>query len=220
MSNFLGDVFLPTESSAILSSSELIAREGVNLQKGMTYRDKDALPVFLVLPHDGVYTDEWRADTNTYVFRGHDSVTAGAGREQDQVTMYENGRLSDNGKFLKAARTYADGAYKVPLQIHIYEKLDAGIWFDKGIFDLVDAAEVSKEGRRVYEFYLRPSAIVAEGRHVRERMLPAAAKKDAWAAASGRCQECGTQIGLRFMPGAEVRLLCPTHRGEGGGLLG
>lgn len=222
MSNFLGDVYLPTAASAILSGSELISREGVNLQKGMNYRDKNELSVFLVLPHDGEYTDEWHPETSTYVFRGHDSVTGEAGKEQDQVAMYESGRLSDNGKFLKAARIFADGLYNVPLQIHVYEKLDAGIWFDKGIFDLVDAAEVSKDGRRVYEFYLRPSAILAEGRHVRERMLPVAVKAAAWAAASGRCVECGTETGLRFVPdagGSTVRLLCPAHRGEESGLL-
>lgn len=222
----LGDGFAQAVPSSILSGNALIAREGVDLRKSMTYREGELLAVFLVLPHDdGSFTDTWDAATGAYLFQGHDSVTADAGKGQDQRVMYESGRLSDNGKFLKAANAFSGGTRREPLQIQVYEKLDPGVWFDKGIFDLIGADEEKDGGRRVFRFHLRPSnfARLESDPATPERMLSAGQKAACWAAVSGRCQECGVETGLRFVPEPDrsaTRLLCPLHRGESGGLLG
>lgn len=223
MSNFLGEVYASPSPTSILSGSELAVREGLSLQKGMTYRI-DAPSVFLVLPHGGAYADEWHAPEGVYVFRGHDSVLAKTGKSADQVSIYESGRLSENGKFLKAARSYAEKLVAEPLAVRVYEKLDAGVWFDKGMFELVDASEKKEGEGRAYVFHLRPVAgALGSERYERERMLSATEKAAAWAASGGRCTVCGTETGLRFVEeagGGAARLLCTVHRGEGGGLLG
>ncbi len=221
MSNLLGEVYEPVRASSLISGSELIEREGVDLQKGMNFRDGgDLISVFLVLQHDGVFKDAWDERMSFYSFRGHDSTT-GAGREHDQIAMYESGRLSDNGKFLKAARAFSEGARTMPLQVQVYEKVSAGVWFDKGIFNLVDARQEKEDSRNVFTFLLRPANLArVEGnaRHA-ERMMSATEKAEIWERAHGRCEGCGTQTGLRFVPRESV-LKCPDCRGEHVGLLG
>jgi hypothetical protein len=221
-SNFLGDVRGEVRRpSAILSASELIAREGFNLQKGMNFRDTGGqLAVFLVLSQDEVFTDEWNEDSETYVYQGHDSTTTESGKLSDQIAMYPDGRVTDNGKFYKAAHAFKDDLRREPLQVQIYEKLDPGVWFDKGIFNLTDAKQVNQGGRKVFKFYLNPAGN-REGsseseEDYQERMLSAAKKVEAWGRDRGRCAECGREEGLRFTStGEEMRLACEVHSGRG-----
>lgn len=225
MSNFLGDIGSVSTLSSILSAAELMTREGVDLRKGMNYRDDGLLlSVFLVLPtHDGEYRDRWNAETGIYEFEGHDSTTIDAGgKAPDQLMMYESGRVTDNGKFYKAAHAFKDGIRAEPLQIQIYEKLDAGVWYDKGIFNLVDARRVSEGGRMVFKFDVQPVGRAAEAIET-ERMLPITEKIAAWVRDKGRCAYCTEQSGLRFVPAyGKLRVICATHRGEQAsrGLLG
>lgn len=222
ISNFLGNVDAPLRASPIISTNELLAREGVNLQKGMNFRDDSvALSVFLVLPpREGEYKDKWHEETQVYVYEGHDSTTVESGKSLDQLMMYESGRLTDNGKFYKAANAFKDGVRAESLQIQVYEKLDPGVWFDKGIFNLVDAKHVAEEGRKVFKFHLTPADSVLDPAdrdpHRGERMIPAAAKVEVWKRDNGRCAECGEESGLRFVAdggddAAHVRLLCVGH---------
>ena len=201
-------------------------REGIDLQRGMMFRDlEERISVFLVLPHDGEFKDEWDERQKRYTFRGHDSTTVESGREKDQIAMYASGRLSENGKFLKAANAYKEGTRSDPLPVQIYEKIDSGVWFDKGIFHLIYAARVDSGGRMVFEFHLTLANLsrIADDAHHDERMLSASAKAQAWQSGRGRCNGCATQSGLRFVADArsrEVSLMCPRCRSEDIGLLG
>lgn len=227
-SNFLGEVNgFSHRASPILSATELIAREGVNLQKGMNYRDRGGqLSVFLVLEHEGIFHDEWDFDSETYSFIGHDSTTVEGGKLKDQVAMYSDGRLSDNGKFFRAANDFKDRMRDEPLQVQIYEKLDPGVWFDKGIFNLVDAKQANESGRKVFKFFLNPASNRAGSAESEEdyteRMLSADEKEKIWKREGGRCAVCTTETGLHFaMNENKMRLLCENHAGrEKRGLLG
>jgi hypothetical protein len=227
MSNFLGEVSVPQRVTSILSASELIEREGVKLEKSMNFRDKGPLlSVFLVLPKDGgEFHDEWNAKKGVYTFEGHDSTTKETGgKSVDQLLMYGSDKLTMNGYFYKAANAFNDGVRKEPLQVQIYEKLDPGVWFDKGIFDLVEAVGVKEGGRKIYKFHLKPADRNRTDRtHQDERFLSAAAKTAAWEKSKGRCMKCKLQSGLRFViTGKKIQLLCAKDRGEksGWGLLG
>lgn len=225
MSNFLGDITVPQRATSILSANELLEREGLKLEKSMNFRDKgELLSVFLVLPKEGgEYMDEWNAETGTYVFEGHDSTTKETGGKSiDQLLMYGGDKLTDNGKFFKAANAFKEGT-RDALQVQVYEKLDPGVWFDKGIFDLVGAAGVKEEGRKIFKFFLMPADRERTDRddtHRDERMLPAGTKAAVWEREKGRCAECGIESGLRFVGGpavADIKLLCARHRGEASG---
>ena len=229
VSNFLGDVQGASHrASPIVSGAELIAREGVNLQKGMNFRDTGGrLAVFLVLSHEGVFHDEWHEDAETYVYQGHDSTITEGGKQRDQIAMYSDGRVTDNGKFFKVANAFKDGSRREPLQVQIYEKLDPGVWFDKGIFNLVEAKQVVDSGRKVYKFFLNPAGnregSTESEEDYQERMLSARAKQEVWEASKGRCAMCGSEAGLHFVPGKTydaVELACDIHSGrEKQGLL-
>lgn len=228
VSNFLGDV--SDVWRGIISGNELIAREGVNLQKGMNYRKEPLLSVFLVLPsHDGgspigirprEYRDEWHEDQQLYIYEGHDSTTVEGGKQQDQIAMYPDGRLSDNGKFYKAAHAFKDGIRKEPIHIQVYEKLEPGVWYDKGIFNLVDAVHVTDRERKIFKFHLRPADAELDpmqwDRYRAERLLSAATKARAWEKARGRCEVCGSESGLHFigMP-SQVHVCCSLHQDLG-----
>lgn len=228
-SNLLGDSVSVYKATSLISTGELSAREGVMLQKGMNFRDKGPLlSVFLVLPtHDGEYTDSWNPETGVYLFEGHDSITT-EGKSDDQLLMYGSGKLSENGKFFKAANAYIDGMRSEPLQIQVYEKIDSGVWFAKGIFNLVDAMQETVSGRKICKYHLMPadwySGFASEPLSA-ERMLSTNEKIKVWQRDQGKCVECGSEIGLRFVRsegGMLIRLNCATHRGEAqrGGLLG
>jgi hypothetical protein len=229
MSNFLGDVYVPKRPTSILSANELMEREGLMLQKSMNFRNAgEPLSVFLVLTKEnGEFKDEWSAQKQIYAFEGHDSTTKETGgKSLDQPLMYAGDKLTENGKFYKAAHAFKDGVTKAPLQIQVYEKLDPGVWFDKGIFDLMDAESVHHDGRKVFKFYLAPADRMRSDRDpalVEERFLPAVEKAIAWEKEKGRCAKCKIQSGLRFVrSGKKIQLLCAKDRGEtsGWGLLG
>jgi hypothetical protein len=229
MSNFLGDVYVPKRATSILSANELMEREGIMLQKSMNFRDGgEPLSVFLVLQKEnGEFRDEWDAKKQVYTFEGHDSTTKETGgKSNDQLLMYGGDKLTENGKFYKAANAFKDGVRKDAVQIQVYEKLDPGVWFDKGIFDLVDAAGVTENGRKIFKFSLLPADRARRDKDAaleEERYLGAAAKAAAWEKAKGRCAKCKLQSGLRFVKeGRTLKLLCAKDRGEssGWGLLG
>ena len=201
--------------SLIISASELQVREGMNLQKGMNFRDgSEQLSVFLVLPREGEYTDTWDEANMRYSYEGHDSIAEGAaGRTDDQLLMYASGKPTENGKFYKAANAYKDGMRAEPLQVQVYEKLDPGVYFDKGIFNLIDATYGKADGdtRKVARFYLTPADAtlpVDERIAWDERMISATRKADIWRDGQGRCAMCGEQSSLHF---AGDRLLCAAH---------
>lgn len=219
VTNLLGDVIEVRQRPTIISGNEIVAREGVNLQKGMNFREKGPLlSVFLVLPREDGFKDVWDTKKNVYQFLGHDSTTVESGRSVDQLLMYESGKISDNGKFYKAAHAFVDKLRKEPMQVQVYEKLDAGVWFDKGIFDLIDAQPQKLGGRKVYMFHLRPVGTVhtKEGAiDFEERMLPAGDKAETWEKSGGHCAKCKQQTDLHFVrTGKKINLLCDRHSGR------
>ena len=220
-SNFLRDIGRPSVRSRILSASELIAREAIDLHKGMNFRDEtDRISVFLVLEREGGYKDEWHPQSGMYVYEGHDSTTVEHGKLTDQILTYESGTLTDNGTFYKAANECKDGVRQVPLQVQVYEKLDAGAWYDKGIFDLIDAAQVVERGRRIFKFYLQPAnahRMDVDEMDEAERMIPAASKARAWQLDRGRCADCGSEADLHVVAVSgeqDARLACREHSGR------
>lgn len=226
MSNFLGDSSGGMHTlTSVLSTTALEQREGITPQRGMNFRDSEPLlSVFLVLPsHDGMYRDAWDAESRMYTYEGHDSIAAeGGGKAADQMMMYGSGRLTENGRFYKAAHAYIDGIRREPLRIQVYEKVAAGAWFDKGIFELIEAQRANDVARMVFRFGLRPVGL-GDDTYAVERMLGAAVKAAAWERDKGRCAYCESQDGLRFVLAyGETRLVCAVHRGEAvsRGLLG
>jgi hypothetical protein len=205
MSNLLGDVGADIRRSSILSHAELLMREQQGIQKNMNFRDDGVRPsVFLISDRgEDSFTDEWHEDEQVLIYEGHDKTAAGASKKSvDQELMHESGHLSDNGKFYKAAQNYKDGVRSFPLQIQVYERLDAGVWYDKGLFNLIDAMRHMHNKRRTFKFVLAPAdgAIPADGTDIyrTERVIPTKVKEAVWLRDRGRCGYCGTENALCF----------------------
>ena len=226
-SNFLGDVSISRPRSSVISANELASREGVALTKGLNFRDeRDRLSVFLVLERGEGFKDEWNPGTGVYIYEGHDSTTVESGKSVDQLLMYENGRLTENGRFFKAAHAFKDGLRSDPTQVQVYEKLDQGVWYDKGIFNLIDAKQIDVDGKKICKYYMTladAEFFAADDPDTIERMLSAKTKGEIWKHDNGRCVECRSETGLRFVPspdGSKTELRCELHCGRmGRGLL-
>lgn len=216
--------------SPIISYTELTMRERQNLQKGMNFRtDPSRFSVFLMSSRPNApYKDQWLPEKQVLVYEGHDAIANGSDRKKVDQPMYrESGRLSDNGKFFQEAELYKQGKGADPLQIQVYEKLDSGVWFDKGIFDLLDAEIVEEGNRKVFKFYLHPTDVVRSvadiEEYAHERMIPTAVKVEVWRRDRGQCRECGADTGLHYdhiLPFSKggrsddvrnVQLLCARH---------
>ena len=214
--DFLYDGLAP-QRSLIISTSEVMTREGFNVQKGMNFRDDEVLhAVLLMIERDGEYRESWNEEESTLTMEGHDSVAEGSkGKGSDQLLMYASGRVTENGKFYKAAHAFNDGLREYPLQVQVYEKIDAGVWFDKGIFNLVGANTVKGEVRKVVTFTLKPADAAREtpsrSEYWKERMILAREKSDVWKRADGRCEVCSKESSLHFVAREETRLVCDEH---------
>jgi Fe-S cluster biosynthesis and repair protein YggX len=216
--------------SPIMSYTDLIVRERQNLQKGMNFRTKSGqLSVFLMsVRKDAPYKDQWLPKQQLLIYEGHDSTANGKDRKAVNQPMHrESGKLSDNGKFYNEAIAYKEGKRGEPLQIQVYEKLDAGVWFDKGVFNLMDAKYIEEDGRKVFKFYLHPTEAVRsfedleEYKH--ERMIPTWVKVEVWKRDKGRCNLCKLDTGLHYdhiLPFSKggrsddprnIQLLCARH---------
>jgi len=230
VSDFLGTPQSDPASSPIISYTELIVRERQNLQKGMNYRASGGqLSVFLMSARrNAPYKDEWDEEKQLLTYEGHDATAKGGDRKQiDQPMTRDNGRPSDNGKFYKEAIDYKEGVRTEPFQIQVYEKLDTGVWFDKGIFNLVDAKYIPEDGRKVFKFFLKPAGIArtfAEAdEYQHERMIPTSVKVEVWGRDKGKCTTCGAETGLHYdhiLPFSKggrsddvrnIQLLCARH---------
>jgi hypothetical protein len=183
----------------IVSHAEVLMREQQGLQKNMNYRDDGRPSVFLISDKGDEHTDEWHEDEQLFIVEGHDASTKGAKKKvADQELVHESGHLSDNGKFYREANKFKDGVRKDAMQIQVYERLDAGVWYDKGIFDLIDAQRHMKDKRRTFKFVLAPAYGGADEVYARERMVPARVKCAVWERDQGRCVICGSDTNLYF----------------------
>jgi hypothetical protein len=213
-------------NSLIISMSEVMLREGINLQKGMNFRDNEMrLSIFLVLEREEVFCDYWNVNRSLFSYQGHDSIAEGShGSADDQLLMYASGKSTDNGKFYKLAQAFKDGLRESPLQIQVYEKLDPGVFFDKGIFNLVDATygKISEKSenpvkeihsRKIACFYLSPADAQDRAPSYNERMIDPIQKAAAWKQTQGRCVVCMNQSNMHFKDIGKdsVQLLCSLH---------
>jgi len=194
------------EKSAIIPYIEMSIREGQQLQKGMNFRTDGRLSVFLMSCRPNApYKDQWLPEKQLLIYEGHDaSVGTKDPKKVDQPMRRDSGRLSDNGKFYDEAIAYKEKKRTDPLQIQVYEKLDTGVWFDKGVFDLVNATHAEEGKRKVFKFYLHPTNIVNsitdEQEYKHERMIPTSVKVEVWKRDKGVCQKigCGANTGLHY----------------------
>jgi hypothetical protein len=172
------------------------------------------------------YRDRWHDDTGLLEYEGHDEPRRGNADPKviDQPMQTPGGRLTENGKFYKAAMEYKNGDAK-PETVQVYEKISQGVWCDRGQYELIDA-EIASDGKRnVFRFFLRPARTPrAREAFLRQtRLIPTSVKVEVWKRDHGRCVICGASDNLHFdhdvpfskggssVTAKNVRLLCARH---------
>jgi hypothetical protein len=221
----------------VVSYIEMCQKESTSLQKGMNFRLKGKHSVILMsVRPNAPYRDKVKEDGAVLIYEGHDEPkTKGVNdpKSLDQPEYRENGSLTENGKFHKAAQGYKAGK-KGPDIVRVYEKIKAGIWSDNGYFHLVDSW-VEHENRKVFKFKLvaiedvEDESLAVDLRDWmvdRSRIIPTSVKLEVWARDGGRCVTCGATDELHFdhivpfskggtsLKVENIQLLCARHNLE------
>lgn len=110
---------------------EMCSVIGVNLQRGMNFRLRDAESVILMSLRPGApYADQVEDEGRVLIYEGHDIAKTLNGpppKQVDQPERNPGGSLTQNGRFAKAVRKYKDGTAP-PERVRVYEKIRSGIW--------------------------------------------------------------------------------------------
>ena len=215
----------------IISYREMCNREESSLQKGMNFFANRPYSVVLMSVRRGArYADRVEEAGRVLIYEGHDAprnTVDGDPSTVDQPGRTPSGSLTENGRFLEAARATAkDGA--PPRLVRVYEKLQKGIWSYNGEFLLADAWREQANGRQVFKFKLaiRENAradVVRDAEFEHNRMIPPDVKFEVFRRDGGKCVECGATDGLHFdhvlaysrggssVTAANIQLLCARH---------
>ncbi len=209
----------------ILTYDELCRREGLRLQQGMHYRLGLGHSVVLMCSKASApYGDRHEGDGRVLVYQGHDaprSFNLRDPKRADQPEFTPSGRLTGNGKFLKAVELSLLGL-RPPEPVRVYQKLAPGIWSYNGVHLLTDAWRERENGRQVFRFRLEGQA-PEPGPRPNPRVIPPTVRRAVWKRDQGRCALCGSRDNLHFdhivpyskggssLRSDNVQLLCARH---------
>lgn len=216
----------------VITYLNMCQAEGVSLQRGMNFRLRGKYSIFLMSTRPNApYRDRVEDEGMTLIYEGHDAArnsTQKNPKAEDQPDKLVSGRLTENGKFCRAADNYKSGAR--PELVRVYEKIRDGIWTDNGFFYLVDAWLEPDGKRNVFKFRLE--AVDTDDAQqsnentalpARTRLIPSAVKQEVWLRDGGKCILCEATDELHFdhiipyskggssLLASNVQLLCARH---------
>lgn len=189
----------------ILTYNEVVTKEGFNIQRGMNYRPKDRRYSILLMSvrENSPYNDGFDEKGEKLIYEGEDVSRREnkKPKEFDQPLFTKNGKLTNNGAFLKATEDFKYKRKEKPELVRVYEKISNNVWSDKGWFKLIDAEYnySETERRKVFKFILLPegSEIKMTREEVEEfefsRRIPTEVKRAVWERDGGKCSHSGCE---------------------------
>jgi hypothetical protein len=217
----------------VVSYLDMCAPFGASLQRGMNFRLRNGESVILMSVRRGApYEDRVEQGGRVIIYEGHDAPRS---KELDpklsnQPEFQANGRPTQNGLFIEAARRFKLGSSPAE-RVRVFEKIRNGIWVYNGLFELVDGWLETTKRRQVFKFRLDlveesdPRVPSAPPRlHVEhDRVIPTGIKLEVWKRDKGCCVECGSSENLHFdhiipysqggssKEAANIQILCARH---------
>ncbi len=222
-------------TNEIISYQEMCHREGMSLQRGMNFniRGVNYSVILMSIRKNAPYSDSIEDNGTTLIYEGHDvpkSINPYP-KLVDQVEFTPSGKLTENGKFNKAAQEFKNNSMP-PKRVRVYEKIKSGIWSYNGTFNLIDSWIEDSDNRKVFKFKLiatdenKTSNTTHEITIEHTRLIPSSVKREVFKRDKGICVKCGTNENLHFdhiIPfskgGASdtpenIQLLCGKHNLE------
>jgi hypothetical protein len=211
----------------VISYLEMCAKEGTSLQRGMNFRLRGKHSIILMsLRPNAPYEDSIEENGAVLIYEGHDhnrTLKTPDPKILDQPEFLPSGKLTENGKFHKAAQDYVRGL-KGPDIVKVYEKIKDGIWLDNGYFHLIDSWIQNNGTRNVFKFRLVAlddrevsddiaiDVIDTEKKH--SRIIPSSVKFEVWKRDGGKCIKCHIlpySKGGTSLSADNIQLLCARH---------
>ena len=168
-------------------------------------------------------------DDGVIEYEGHDAPKSSQYDKKlvDQPSHTTTGKLTENGKFLKAVddyKTYKRSAAK----IQVYRKIKPGVWVDMGFYELIDGYQRHNGARNVFKFLLKPIYDYDPSTEdyidiVHDRQIPGDIQREVYERDNGKCTQCGSSENLHFdhiIPfskggsskvASNIQLLCAKH---------
>ena len=166
-------------------------RENASLQRGMNYRLSTQHSVVLMsVQPNSPYNDKIIEDGAVLIYEGHDEPKTAHTPEPkrcDQPETNENGKLTQNGKFHRAAQLAKDGERSAEA-VRVYEKIRKGIWSYNGCFLLTDSWTQNDGIRNVFKFRLEATSEMLRSDSTSNelapeepnRIIPTSVKQEVW----------------------------------------
>src|SRR3989338_5058516 len=191
----------------ILSYRDMCNKININsIQKGMNFHIRKNISVILMsVRHGAPYDDEIDAKRNLLIYEGHDVPKSKQNpnpKKVDQPLWTDKGTLTENGKFVKSIENYKKDLFN-PERVLVFEKLNSGIWSEKGFFNLINYEIKESNERKVFKFVLEPISedlAISKGKDETEhtRIIPTHVKVEVWKRDKGKCNICGSTTNLHY----------------------
>ena len=223
--------------SKIVSYTDMIIKEKINLQKGMNFQVKKSYSIILMSTRDNSPYNDKIFDDGKIEYEGHDANKSKLYDKKhiDQPMNTVYGGLTENGKFYNAAQDYKLKKYDA-IKVQAYRKIKAGIWVDMGFYSLIDGYIQHDGKRNVFKFLLEPindKSLLNEPEYIdmiHNRHIPGEVQAEVYKRDKGMCQQvmdngkiCGKKDNLHFdhivhysrggssKDPKNIRLLCARH---------
>jgi hypothetical protein len=221
----------------IITHTEMISKEKINLQKGMNYQVKKSYSIILMSTRKNSPYNDKIFDDGRIEYEGHDANKSKAYDKKviDQPMNTIHGKLTENGKFYNAAQDYKLKRCNA-IKVQVYRKIKPGIWVDMSFYSLIDGYIQYDGKRNVFKFMLEPifdKSLINEPEYIdmiHNRYIPGDVQAEVYKRDKGMCQQvmengkiCGKKDNLHFdhivhysrggssKDARNIRLLCARH---------